>query len=197
MSTDEFVLYDTQEKSKVASTAPIFRLVPADWPTLYQKLPEFDFKNPPVNPTEFASSLVETCKANNGLGLSANQCGYTHRVFVMGTGEDYVAFFNPELISSEGESHMDEGCLSFPLLTLKVTRPKTIHVKYQDFKGETHTKTFEGLTARCFLHELDHMNGIMYTFRTKPLALQLGIKKMIKMNKKILKFEKYKLSKKK
>ncbi len=197
MSTDEVVLYDTQEQSKVASTAPIFKLVPPDWPTLYQVLPEFNFKKPPVNSAEFASSLVETCKANNGLGLSANQCGYPHRVFVMGTGEEYVAFFNPELISTDGEVHMDEGCLSFPMLTLKVTRPKTIQVKYQDFKGETHTKTFEGLTARCFLHELDHMNGIVYTDRTKPLALQLGLKKLSKLNKKMLKFQKYNLSKKK
>jgi len=197
MSTDEVVLYDTQEQSKVASTAPIFKLVPPDWPTLYQVLPEFNFKKPPVNPAEFASSLVETCKSNNGLGLSANQCGYPHRVFVMGTGEEYVAFFNPELISTDGEVHMDEGCLSFPMLTLKVTRPKTIQVKYQDFKGETHTKTFEGLTARCFLHELDHMNGIVYTDRTKPLALQLGLKKLSKLNKKMLKFQKYNLSKKK
>jgi hypothetical protein len=68
---------------------------------------------------------------------------------------------------------------------------------YNKEKGETQTKTFEGLTARCFLHELDHMNGIVYTDRTKPLALQLGLKKLSKLNKKMLKFQKYNLSKKK
>jgi peptide deformylase len=103
----------------------------------------------------------------------------------MGTGDDYVAFFNPKLISSEGEVHMEEGCLSFPLLTLRITRPKKITVEYQDFNGVSHTKTFEGLTARCFLHELDHMNGIVYTSRVKTLALQMGLKKMKKLSQKI------------
>ncbi len=70
MSTDEVVLYDTQEQSKIASTAPIFKLAPPDWPTLYQVLPEFDFKKPPVNPAEFASSdstsSVASASASSG-----------------------------------------------------------------------------------------------------------------------------------
>lgn len=186
MSTDDIVLYNTDEQAKVAKPQlPTFNLVPPDSPVLYQHLLDFDFEKPPVNPAEFASILVETCKKNNGLGLSANQCGFPHRVFVMGTGDDYVAFFNPKVISSEGETHMDEGCLSFPLLTLKITRPKKITVEYQDFNGVLHTKTFEGLTARCFLHELDHMNGMVYTSRVKPLALQMGLKKMQKLSLKI------------
>ena len=161
-----------------------FDLIPADWPVLYREVPEFDFTKPPVDPNEFASSLVETCKKYNGLGLSANQCGYPYRVFVMGAGDEYVAFFNPKLIKSEGEVHMEEGCLSWPLLNLRITRPKKIWVEYQDFTGAKKEAIYDGISARCFLHELDHMNGIMYTSRVKPLALQFGLKKLEKIRRK-------------
>jgi peptide deformylase len=187
MSTDDIVLYDTAETIKVAPTADkiqTFELVQLDHPILYKVLPEFDFANPPVDPNAFASSLVETCKKYNGLGLSANQCGFEHRVFVMGAGDEYVAYFNPKLISSKGEKHMEEGCLSFPFLNLHVTRAEHVEVEYQDFTGVTRTKTFSGISARCFLHELDHMNGMLYTGRVKPLALQFGLKKLDKIRRK-------------
>lgn len=187
MSTDDIVLYDTAETIKVAPTADkiqTFELVQLDHPILYKVLPEFDFANPPVDPNAFASSLVETCKKYNGLGLSANQCGFEHRVFVMGAGDEYVAYFNPKLISSKGEKHMEEGCLSFPFLNLHVTRAEQVEVEYQDFTGVTRTKTFSGISARCFLHELDHMNGMLYTARVKPLALQFGLKKLDKIRRK-------------
>jgi peptide deformylase len=128
--------------------------------------------------------LVETCKKYNGIGLSANQCGFEYRVFVMGSGEEYVAYFNPKIISSKGETHMEEGCLSFPFLNLRITRPAEVEVEYQDFTGVKRNKTFTGITARCFLHELDHMNGIVYTSRVKPLALQFGLKKLDKIRRK-------------
>jgi peptide deformylase len=184
MSSDNIILYDTEEEAKVTVDIKTFDLVPADWPILYKPIEEFDFSKPPVDPNQFASTLVETCKKNNGLGLSANQCGYPHRVFVMGTGDEYVAFFNPKVVKTEGESHMQEGCLSWPLLTLRITRPKKIWVEYQDFTGVKKEAIFDGISARCFLHELDHMNGIMYTSRVKPLALQFGLKKLEKIRRK-------------
>lgn len=160
----------------------IFPLVPETHPALKMKLQEFDFTNPPVDPNKFASSLVETCKKHNGLGLSANQCGYEYRVFVMGSGDNYVAFFNPEITwVSEDKSKMEEGCLSFLDLFLNVERPNTIKVKYQDFTGSVKETTFTGLTARCYQHELDHMNGIVYTHHAKPLAMQMAMKKRTKL----------------
>lgn len=182
MNKEDIILYNTEEKAKVQS-APIetFDLVPPDHPALYKVLPEFDFETSPVNPNEFASTLVETCKKYNGIGLSANQCGFEHRVFVMGSNEEYVAYFNPKILSTEGEVHMEEGCLSFPFLNLRITRPQKVEVEYQDYMGEKHTKTFTGITARCFLHELDHMNGMLYTSRVKPLALKFGLKKLDKI----------------
>ena len=166
----------------ITKKVEIFPLVPEIHPALKSALPEFDFKNPPVDPNTFASSLVETCKGHNGIGLSANQCGYNYRVFVMGTGDEYVAFFNPKIISvSEETIRMEEGCLSYVDLFLNIERPSVIEVEYQDFTGAIKTAKFAGLTARCFQHELDHMNGIVYTMHVKPLAMQMAMKKRFKL----------------
>jgi len=184
MSNEDIVLYDTEEQSKVKNEVKTFDLIPADHPVLYRPIPEYDFSDVNENPNELASTLVETCKKHNGLGLSANQCGIPRRVFVMGADDEYVAFFNPKVIKTEGETHMEEGCLSWPLLMLRITRPKKIWVEYQDFTGVKKEAIFDGISARCFLHELDHMDGIMYTERVKPLALQFGLKKLEKIRRK-------------
>jgi len=164
---------------------PIYNLVSEDDPILREVMPEFTFLDINVNANSLASSLVETCRKMNGIGLSANQCGLRHRVFVMGSGDNYVAHFNPKLLETKGEAHMIEGCLSFPLLGLRITRPEEITVEYQDFYGEKHVRKYNGISARCFLHELDHMNGIVYTQLAKPMALKSGMSKRQKMLKKI------------
>jgi peptide deformylase len=185
----ELIKFDTSEvvhnRNIITQQTKLLNLVREEDPILKEKLPEFDFANPPVDPVQFASSLVETCKQYNGYGLSANQCGERHRVFVMGTGDEYVAFFNPKVVGqSAEEKHMQEACLSFPLLGLYISRPETIDVEYQTYKGESKSMKLSGLSARCFLHELDHMNGIVYTDRVKPLALQQGMKRRNKVMKK-------------
>lgn len=184
------LVFNTEEgMTKIA--VPTFDLVAEDDPILKEVLPEFDFKNPPVDPKEFASSLVETCIQRNGYGLSANQCGFRHRVFVMGAGSEYVAFFNPKVTAMSDETvHMSEGCLSFPLLELKITRPSGIVVEYQDYNGEVKKANYVGVSARCFLHELDHMNGIVYTEKAKPLALQMAKKKRQKVKNLVKRLEK-------
>ena len=198
VGASDAIVFRTEDALKGSvnpSSVPTFELVPDTHPILKEVLPEFPFVNPPVNPNVFASSLVETCRKYNGYGLSANQCGFNYRVFVMGAGDEYVAFFNPKIVKTEGEVHMGEGCLSFPMLELHITRPKEIWVEYQDFNGEKKEAHYVGISARCFLHELDHMNGVVYTSRTKPLALQSGMKKrekFIKMQRKAQKkFELY------
>jgi len=174
----------TGQVKAVVENIKTFKLVAETDPILHEPILLFDFKNPPVDPNEFASSLVETCKKEQGVGLSANQCGFKHRVFVMGSEDNYVAFFNPEIINlSKDESHMVEGCLSFPFLGIRITRPSEIGVRYQDFNGEWKGTTFSGISARCFQHELDHLNGIVYTNRCKPMALESGIKKRNKIMK--------------
>ena len=181
-NTEKAVEHGLQQNLKQGPKAPTFKLVAETDPILKEVMPEFDFANAPVNPNEFASSMVETCIQNKGYGLSANQCGFRYRMFVMGAGDDYVAFFNPKVTSySTKDTHMMEGCLSFPLLGLRVNRPSTIEVEYQDFNGQKQTTMLNGLSARVFQHELDHLNGIVYTKKVKPLALQSGMKKRNKL----------------
>jgi peptide deformylase len=157
-----------------------FKLVSENDPILKEVIPEFDFDNPPVDPNAFASSLVETCIEHDGFGLSANQCGFRHRVFVVGSGDEYVAFYNPKIVSSSGSAKLPEGCLSFKNLYLEIERPETIEVEYQDFTGTHKTGKFTGITARCFQHELDHLNGVCYTKHVGPVALKMATKKRIK-----------------
>jgi len=188
------IVFDTDaavQNQPIMRQVKTFTLVPENHPALHEVLPEFDFSNPPISANEFASTLVETCKLNKGIGLSANQCGFKHRVFVMGAGDEYVAFFNPKVVSMSDEmALMDEGCLSYPLLSLKINRPKEIMVEYQDFNGQIRNTKLVGISARCFLHELDHMNGIVYTSRVKPLAFQMAMKKRDKMFKMVKKMQK-------
>jgi len=93
---DDLIIINTEKETQVVEQkAEIFQLVNEEHPILKQALLEFDFEKPPVDPVKFASSLVETCKLHRGLGLSANQCGFPYRVFVMGSEDNFVAFFNP------------------------------------------------------------------------------------------------------
>jgi peptide deformylase len=182
--------YNTEEIAKKPNAPirqiPLFELVPDNHPILRKTLEPFDFINRPVNPNEFASSLVETCRDHKGLGLSANQCGFPYRVFVMGAEDNYVAFFNPVIEwASDEQVQMAEGCLSFPFLVLNITRPKSIKVSYYDFVGQQRDATLEGLSARVFQHELDHLNGIVYTDVCKPVALQMATKKQNKLMKRM------------
>ena len=192
----ELIKFNTAEMAAKGQTSStyrphIFDLVHETDPILKEVMPEFDFTNPPVNANEFASTLVETCKNYKGYGLSANQCGFRYRVFVMGAEDNYVAFFNPSIVlKSKKEVHMEEGCLSFPYLGLKITRPEEVAVTYQDFNGEWKQANFSGISARCFQHELEHLNGIVYTSRAKPMALQYGMKKRGKVNFLVKKFNK-------
>jgi peptide deformylase len=188
MSTDnDLLIYNTEESVIASNQKPkILKLVNESDSILKEVMPNFDFSDKSLNAVELANSLVESCKLYKGYGLSANQCGIRARVFVMGAENEYVAFFNPKLLSSKGEIHLEEGCLSFPLLGLRVTRPKEIEVEYQDYTGTTKYMRLDGISARVFLHELDHMNGIVYTDRAKPLALASGQKKRQKLFKNIL-----------
>ena len=186
MSQNDIVTFNT-ESEVTPKKIPICVLVPETSPILKEVMPEYDFNNQVMGDfktaEQLASTLVETCKEYKGLGLSANQCGIKARVFVMGQGDEYIACFNPTIVAESTETvHMVEGCLSFHHLALRITRPAGIVVDYQDWTGKHHQANFVGISARCFLHELDHMNGIVYTDKVKPLALQQGMKKRDKVN---------------
>lgn len=147
----------------------ILDLVPEDHPILKESFEDFDFANPPTDPVELANNLIETMVAKKGLGLSACQVGLPYRVFVLWS-EKPLAVFNPRVVDQKNEFVLlEEGCLSFPSLFIKVKRPSMIKVRYQDAAGDTHTQTFIGMTARTFLHEMDHLDGIVYTQRANKI----------------------------
>ena len=113
-----------------------------------------------------SKTLIESMIHHNGLGLSANQIGISERAFAMVRDIEYndiIVCFNPRIIKSYTEEvEMEEGCLSYPDLLLKITRPKKIVVKYEDVDKKIHKLKLDGLSARIFLHEYDHMEGITY-----------------------------------
>jgi len=122
-----------------------------------------DFADPPFNLTEFAQDLVKCMYENNGIGLSANQVGVRYRIFAMrGSPENFVCI-NPRVVNQSDETiYLDEGCLSYPGLFVKIKRPRHVRVRFQTPNGETRTETFTGMSARCFLHEMDHMDGLVF-----------------------------------
>lgn len=152
-------------------------------PILHTKLEPFVFDGSD-KPTRITNDLIEVMKKFGGIGLAANQIGYKDRVFVMGTGDDIIAYFNPEIITtSENEVTLSEGCLSYMGIFLKISRPERVLASYQDFKGVFHDVAFSGLTARTFLHEMDHLNGIVFTSHVGPLALKFAKDKKEKLQK--------------
>ena len=164
-----------------------FPLYDENHPMMKQRIPEYDITLLP-NPvmTHTINRLKMTMKLYNGLGLSANQCGVFERVFIVGNGEIVIVCINPKVIKvSEDLIKDNEGCLSFPGLFLKVERASSVEVEYYDLQGKKYNTTFTGLTARCFLHELDHMNGITMDKHVKPLALKMAKDKQGKLFKRV------------
>lgn len=161
-------------------------------PMLSQKIPEYDVRSLP-NPLmkKLIQRLKMTMKLYNGVGLSANQCGVFERVFVIGTEQFQIACINPRIVdSSNNTDKSNEGCLSFPGLSVKVERPDWIMAGYYNEDGKYVEARMEGLTAKCFQHELDHMNGIRFIDRVKPVALQMARQKQKKLMKKIMRLHK-------
>lgn len=160
----------------------IHQLVPSTDPILRQPVEQFDFSNPPTDPIQLAHDLAETMIANNGLGLSANQAGLPYRAFAV-MAEKIIVLFNPKIVDySEETLYMEEGCLSYPNLFIKVKRPKAIKIRYTEPNGNTITTTFGGLTARVIQHEYDHMEGITYTQRANRIHVDQA-KKRLKLGK--------------
>jgi len=139
-----------------------------------------------LNRQELKDNLIETMQHYEGIGLSANQVGVMERVFVMYNHvetKQIIACFNPKIIK-EGEEKVliDEGCLSFPGLWVKVNRSETIEVEYEDENGEKVQRELYGLQSRIFQHEYDHMEGSNFTEKVSKLKLDMAIKKQKKMD---------------
>ena len=107
--------------------------------------------------------MKETLRDANGVGLAAPQVGILRRVVVVDLGEEIIELVNPEILSQSGEQDGLAGCLSVPDRYGMVKRPNLVRVKAQDRKGDWYEYEGEALIARCFCHELEHLDGHIYT----------------------------------
>ena len=106
--------------------------------------------------------MLDTMRAANGVGLAAPQVGILRRIVIVDIGEGLIEMINPEIVATEGEQEGEEGCLSVPDEVGIVKRPNIVTVKATDRNGEPFTIRGEGLLARAFCHEIDHLDGILY-----------------------------------
>ena len=124
---------------------------------------------------ELVSDMAAALKKAKGLGLAASQVGVAKRLFIVDLSavdinESLRVFVNPEIVETSGEIEMEEGCLSFPELYLKITRPERVTVRATDLDGNQFEMTTEGMVARAILHEYDHTQGKLYIDHLSPLA---------------------------
>ncbi len=141
-----------------------------DDPILRKKSKEIKTITPRIK--TIAKDMEETLKVEQGVGLAGPQVGILKRIIVVDPNvhleedeepkKNVIVAINPEILEQEGEDTSIEACLSFPEQFGKVTRPKKVKVKYQDLDGNIHEEEFEELLARCFCHEIDHLNGIIF-----------------------------------
>ena len=114
--------------------------------------------------------MAETLLDSGGVGLAAPQVGVLRRVcVVMNEDEEIIELINPEIVSAEGEQTGLEGCLSVPGKYGVVTRPYVVRVRAQDRNGDWFEVEDEGLTARCFCHEIEHLDGHLFVEHTDRL----------------------------
>jgi peptide deformylase len=135
---------------------------------------------------KFAADMFETMYAGQGAGLAAQQVGIAKRLAVidLSSGKDpakKLVIVNPEIISHEGRVYEMEGCLSFPDIMEKVVRSAKVRVRAQDLDGKWFEMDGEELLARCFQHEIDHLDGMLFIFRMSALKRDLVLRKIRKM----------------
>ena len=112
---------------------------------------------------ELLDDMKETLIKENGVGIAAPQVGILRRIALVDLGEEIVELINPEIIETEGEQEEVEGCLSVPDVWGVTRRPAYVKVKAMNRNGEEFTVEGEGLNARCLCHEIDHLDGHLFT----------------------------------
>ena len=143
-------------------------------PGLYKKSRPVTEFNPRLH--QLLDDMADTLSTENGVGLAAPQVGVLRRAVIVletnvpeGEEERLIEFVNPEIIESSGEQYGAEGCLSVPGEYGMVRRPLNVKVRAQDRNGNFFEVEGTGLTARCFCHEIDHLNGIVFTSKCERM----------------------------
>lgn len=119
---------------------------------------------------ELLDDMRQTLYSAEGVGLAAVQVGVLRRVVVVDVGDGLLELVNPEIMEAEGEQRESEGCLSLPGEYGETIRPAVVKVKAQNREGKWCIYKGDGLKARCFCHEIDHLDGILFTERLAPEA---------------------------
>jgi len=139
----------------------------------------FDFDNPPFDPMEIGQEMIQLMYDQQGLGLAANQVGLKHRIFVMRGVIDVGDFIciNPRIVNlSEEQILLEEGCLSYPGLTIKIKRSRHARLRFAVPDGTVHTQQFTGMTARVVQHEMDHLDGVIFYNRASKYHRDLAFR---------------------
>ena len=160
-----------------------FPLLHESDPTLKLEPKPWTFGENP-DPQRMRLIMLENMVAHKGLGLSANQIGMPVKVFAMRVDEsdNAIVCFNPKITKESDETvMMKEGCLSYPELYLNVKRPQFIEGTYQNADGDEINVHFEGLAARIFHHEMDHMKGNTFLDKVSKVFLQSARRKQKKL----------------
>ncbi|MFT8888541.1 MAG: peptide deformylase [Ethanoligenens sp.] len=126
---------------------------------------------------QLLDDMRDTLIRADGVGLAAPQVGILKRVVVVRIGDDFVELINPKIIAKEGEQQELEGCLSIPGKWGITKRPAKVTVRAQNRHGQYYEKTGEELIARAFCHELDHLDGVLYTDHAIRILTQEELKK--------------------
>jgi peptide deformylase len=149
-------------------------------PILYKKLESYNF-DCGMNAGEIEKKMIAIMENEYGMGISANQVGFDRRVIIIKPADQSpFAMFNPEIVNQQNQCEDLEGCLSFPGLSLKVTRSEIVTVKYLDKDQKECIITLSGYDAKCLQHEIDHLDGICFTNRVSKLKLEIARKKQRK-----------------
>jgi peptide deformylase len=127
--------------------------------------------------------MFETMYDAEGVGLAAQQIGVALRLFVMDCDGIKLVAANPEIVSTEGEQSGEEGCLSVAKVPAELKRPAKALLRAQDISGATFEREVTGLAARCFLHETDHCDGILFIRHLSPLRRDLIVRRFRKLQK--------------
>ena len=165
----------------------IYPIVRYGQPVLEKKAADItEFDTPDLH--KLVEDMFESMYAAKGVGLAAPQIGVGKRIAVIDTtvGEDVgqkLVLINPEIIGKEGSQSGEEGCLSLPTFRETVTRAKKVTVRAFDPAGKPFEMTGEDLLARAFLHETDHLNGMLYISHISPLKRDLIRRKVRKLQK--------------
>jgi peptide deformylase len=154
---------------------------------LETELKDVNLEDPGFDPKELKKDMIEFMLANGGIGLSANQVGLDYKIFVMGDSlENSTMCINPTVIQyTEDTQDEPEGCLSFPNIFVRIKRPKEILAKFYDENLKECVVKISGYSAKCYLHELDHVLGITMKDRSSSLKWNMALKKAQKLTKNI------------